>query len=89
MSEEKILFTAIFTHYEHIEENIFDQISHYKNIRTRDGCIVKKLLSLSPELTKTIVGHLTRGEYISFLANVEFTNIEFTYPHALRNSNII
>lgn len=83
MSEEKTVFTAVFVSYERLEDSIFDQISHYKDVRTRDGCVVKNSLFLPPEITKKIVGHLTRGEYISFLANVEFSNIEFQYPHAL------
>lgn len=83
MIDNKITFTATFIKYEHSEASIWGSISHYKDIRTRNGCIVKKWLSLPADITRNIVGHLTRGEIISFTADVVFTNIEFQYPNAL------
>lgn len=83
MLDKKITFTAMFTKYEHSEGFIYGSISYYRDVRTRDGCIVKKWLSLPADITRNIVGHLTRGEVISFTADVGFTNIEFQYPNAL------
>lgn len=42
-------------------------------------------LVFDEEISSKIVGHLTFGEYVTFLADIEFKNIEFEYPHKLSN----
>ena len=83
MIDKKIMFTAMFIEHERSETSIYDSISHFRDVRTKGGFIVKKWLSLSADIMRNIVGHLTRGEVINFTADVVFTNIEFQYPNAL------
>jgi len=46
---------------------------------------VSQKLVFDEEISSKIVGHLTFGEYVTFLADIEFKNIEFEYPHKLSN----
>jgi len=83
MSKEKSIITAIFNHYEYKPNKLFNKILHFKNVRSEEGEIIKREWTLDEStLDKQIVGHLTRGEIVSFKANIEFMNIEFCYPHA-------
>lgn len=82
MSESKSLFTAVFERYEPSTESI-KQKTHFREVRTRDGSIVSRKLVFNEDTSSKIVGHLTFGEYIAFIADIEFKNIEFQYPHSL------
>jgi hypothetical protein len=80
MMESRTLFTAIFDRYEQCKESI-RQHTHFRDVRTRDGCIVARKLVFDKDTSSRIVGHLTMGEYIAFIADIEFKNIEFQHPH--------
>lgn len=78
----KKLFTAVFERYEH-GTGLFKKKTHFRDVRLREGGLVAKKLVFDEETSSKITGHLTIGEYIAFLADVEFKNIEFQYPHSL------
>lgn len=80
MSEEKTLFTAVFERYEYIKDSL-DKKVYLRDVRLRDGSSIRKQLILDETHSKKIQGHLSLGEYIAFLADLEFKNIEFQYPH--------
>lgn len=76
----KTMFTAVFKRYEYTD-NVLEQVSYFTDIRTRDGSLVKKFCVFDESTTGKIEGHLTLGEYVAFLADVEFKDIEFCRPH--------
>jgi hypothetical protein len=78
--ECRSLFTAVFEKYEQGME-LLKQKTHFRDVRLREGGLVAKKLVFNEETSGKITGHLTIGEYIAFLADVEFKNIEFQYPH--------
>lgn len=78
----KKLFTAVFERYEH-GTGLFEKKTHFRDVRLRTGGLVADKLVFSEEDSGKIQGHLTLGEYVAFLADVEFKNIEFQYPHSL------
>ena len=78
--ESRSLFTAVFERYEQGIE-LLKQKTHFRDVRLREGGLVAKKLVFNEETSGKITGHLTIGEYIAFLADVEFKNIEFQYPH--------
>jgi hypothetical protein len=80
--ESRSLFTAVFERYEQSME-LLKQKTHFRDVRVREGGLVTKKLVFDEEISSKITGHLTIGEYIAFLADVEFKNIEFQYPHSL------
>lgn len=80
--ESRSLFTAVFERYEQGKE-LLKQKTHFRDVRLREGGLVAKKLVFDEEISAKIVGYLTIGEYIAFLADVEFKNIEFQYPHSL------
>mgnify|MGYP003442287194 FL=1 len=80
--ESRSLFTAVFERYEQGME-LLKQKTHFRDVRLREGGLVAKKLVFNEETSGKITGHLTIGEYIAFLADVEFKNIEFQYPHSL------
>lgn len=82
MTENRILFTAVFEKYESSTE-LFKKKTHFRDVRLREGGLVAKRLVFDEEISGKITGHLTIGEYVAFLADVEFKNIEFQYPHSL------
>lgn len=78
----KKLFTAVFERYEYGKE-LLEKKTHFRDVRLRTGGLVADRLVFDEEDSGKIQGHLTLGEYVAFLADVEFKNIEFQYPHSL------
>ena len=84
--KNKGLFTAVFERYERNTESV-KQKTHFRNVRTKDGLIVSRKLVFNEDTSSKIVGYLTIGEYVAFLADIadiEFKNIEFQYPHSCK-----
>jgi hypothetical protein len=82
--ESKSLFTAVFEKYEYGKE-VLRKKTHFRDVRVREGGLVSRKLVFDEEVSSKIVGHLTFGEYVAFIADIEFKNIEFEYPHKLSN----
>lgn len=78
--ENRSLFTAVFERYEQSME-LLKQRTHFRDVRLREGGLVAKRLVFDEETSAKIIGHLSIGEYVAFLADLEFKNIEFQYPH--------
>lgn len=78
----KKLFTAVFERYE-CGKGVFERKTHFRDVRLRTGGLVADRLVFDEGDNGKIQGHLTLGEYVAFLADVEFKNIEFQYPHSL------
>lgn len=83
-AETRGLFTAIFEKYEYGKE-VLRKKTHFRDVRVREGGLVSRKLVFDENVSSKIVGHLTFGEYVAFLADIEFRNIEFEYPHKLSN----
>jgi hypothetical protein len=84
MLKEKSTIIAVFDYYKYKPNDLFNKILHFKNIRSEECGIIKREWALDEgTLDKQIVGHLTRGEIVSFKAYIEFMDIEFCYPHSL------
>lgn len=80
--EPREMFSAVFERYEQSKE-LLKQKTHFRDVRLREGGFVTRKLVFDEDTSSKIVGHLTTGEYIAFIADVEFKNIEFKYPHSL------
>lgn len=82
MSEEKSSYTTIFMRYEYSRDDIFNKILHCREARTAKGHAVKQKFILDEaSLPEPFIGHITNGATISFEAEIEFKNIEISYPH--------
>lgn len=80
----KKLFTAVFERYE-TDAELLKQKTHFRDVRLRNAELVADKLVFDEEDSGKIQGHLTLGEYVAFLADVDFKNIEFQYPHQIIN----
>lgn len=78
--DNRDLFTAVFERYEESKE-LFKRKTHFRDVRLREGGLVTKYLVFDEDVSSKIVGNLTFGKYIAFLADIEFKNIEFQPPH--------
>ena len=76
----RVLFTAVFERYEK-GKKLFEQKTHFREVRTENGSLVARNVVFNEEITARIQAHLTIGEYVSFIANTDFKDIEFQYPH--------
>tara|TARA_R110000868_G_scaffold46022_2_gene152322 strand:- start:593 stop:1057 length:465 start_codon:yes stop_codon:yes gene_type:complete len=85
--ESKTLFTAVFERYEYGKE-LLRKKTYFRSVRLKDGGFVSQELVFDEDVSSKIVGHLTFGEYITFIADIEFKNIEFEYPHKLSNEEL-
>jgi len=84
--KDKRLFTAMFEKYEDGCTTL-GRRTHFREVRLREGGIVRDKLVFNEETSGKIVGHLTIGEYIAFFADVAFNNIEFQYPHSMESKD--
>jgi hypothetical protein len=73
--ESRDLFTGIFVKYENVED-IFNSATHFKEVRTRFGGVVKDNLIFDKDHSATMP--MTKPEgYVAFVADLEFQNVEF------------
>ena len=78
---DKTEFTAVFERHE-AGKVLFEGLTHFRDVRSGESSnIIAKKVVFNAETSNKIIGHLTLGEYVTFLADVEFKNIEFKYPH--------
>ena len=80
---DKELYTAIFDHLiEDVETK--NKTVYLKDVRHRLGGLIKDNLVFTEKSASKVIGafapHLSSGEYIAFLADIEFKNVEFKYP---------
>ncbi len=76
MKETRELFSAIFEKYDNASYPTKTK-TYFIDVRSREGGVVKKQLILDEQISSTIPKELNLGEYIAFLADIEFKNIQF------------
>ena len=73
--ENRDLFTAIFVKYSD-SSDIPNSATHFKEVRTRFGGVVKDNLTFDKDNSSTMPKTQSDG-YVAFVANLEFQNVEF------------
>jgi hypothetical protein len=84
--DSKTLFTAVFDRYEYRKE-VLRKKTHFRDVRVREGGLVSRKLVFDENVSSKILGHLTFGEYVAFIADIEFKNIEFKFKISMNNYN--
>jgi len=74
--EPKEMFSAVFEKYDNASE-AHKRKTHFSDVRSREGGIVKKYIVFDEKVSSTIPKELSLGEFVAFLADVEFKNIQF------------
>lgn len=83
MLKKRSSYTAIFNHYEKVIK--LKRKIYFRELRTSpEGVLVVEEWILDKETASRIIGHLTSGEIVSFTADEDLKNIEFSYPHGIR-----
>lgn len=75
-TDTRQMFTAVFSKYEYGDKPVGNR-TVFSDIRSREGGIVKRHVVFDEEISGTIPKELSIGEYVSFLADVEFRNVQF------------
>lgn len=76
MKDIRTMFSAVFEKYDNTSE-LHKRKTHFSDVRSREGGVVKKYLVFDEEVSKTIPKELSLGEYVAFLADIEFKNVQF------------
>jgi hypothetical protein len=76
MKETRELFSAIFEKYDNSSFPTKTK-TYFIDVRSREGGVVKKHLIFDEQISSTIPTKLTLGEYVAFLADIEFKNVQF------------
>jgi hypothetical protein len=76
MKETRELFSAIFEKYDNSSCPTKSK-TYFIDIRSREGGVVKKHLIFDEQISSTIPKELSLGDYVSFLADIEFKNVKF------------
>ena len=76
MKDVREMFSAVFEKYDNTSE-LHKRKTHFSDVRSREGGMVKKYLVFDEEVSKTIPKELSLGEYVAFLADIEFKNVQF------------
>ena len=76
MKETRELFSAIFEKYDNGSCPTKTK-TYFIDVRSRKGGVVKKRLVFDVRISSTIPKELILGEYVAFLADIEFKNVQF------------
>jgi hypothetical protein len=77
MKETRELFSAIFEKYDNVSCPTKTK-TYFIDVRSREGGVVKKhLIIFDEQISSTIPKELSLGEYVAFLADIEFKNVQF------------
>ena len=76
MKETRELFSAIFEKYGNSSCPTKTK-TYFINVRSREGGVVKKYLIFNEQISSIIPKELSLGEYVVFLADIEFRNVQF------------
>ncbi len=82
MSANRSSYSAKFINYEYLSSDFKYRRLNFKDVRDSRGIVVKNILCIDESESLIIIGHLNYGDIVSFTADVNFTNIEFCYPHS-------
>jgi len=76
MKETRELFSAIFEKYDN--SSCPTKIkTYFIDVRSREGGVVKKHLIFDEQISSIIPKKLNLGDYVAFLADIEFKNVQF------------
>lgn len=76
------MFSAVFEKYDNASQ-MSKRKTHFSDVRSREGGVVKKYLVFDEEVSFTIPKELSLGEYVAFLADLEFKNVQFLNVYEL------
>ena len=76
MKETRELFSAIFEKSDNSSCPTKTK-TYFIDVRSREGGVVKKQLIFDEQISSTIPKKLTLGDYVAFLADIEFKNVQF------------
>jgi hypothetical protein len=76
MKETRELFSAIFEKYDNSSSPTKTKTC-FIDVRSREGGVVKKYLVFDELISSTIPKELILGEFVAFLADIEFKNVQF------------
>jgi len=76
MKKTRELFSAIFEKYDNASCPTKTK-TYFIDVRSREGGVVKKRLVFDVQISSTIPEKLSLGEYVAFLADIEFKNVQF------------
>ena len=74
--ETRLLFSAIFEKYDNSTCPTKTKTC-FIDVRSREGGVVKKHLVFDDQISSTIPKKLILGDYVSFLVDIEFKNVQF------------
>lgn len=80
--ESREIFTAVFEKYDNACKTHKRKI-HFSDVKSRDGGVVKKYVVFDEKILSTIPKKLSLGEYVAFLADIEFRNVQFLNVYEL------
>lgn len=76
MKETRELFSAIFEKYGNSSCPTKTK-TYFIDVRSREGGVVKKYLIFNEQISSIIPKKLSLGEYVVFLVDIEFRNVQF------------
>jgi len=76
MKKTRELFSAIFEKYDNFSCPTKTK-TYFIDVRSREGGVVKNQLIFDEQISLIIPKELRLGEYVAFLADIEFRNVHF------------
>ena len=76
MKETRELFSAIFEKYDNSSCPTKTK-TYFIDVKSREGGVVKKYLIFDEKISSSISKELSLDEYVAFLADIEFKNVQF------------
>ena len=73
MKEPRKMFSAVFEKYDNAS-CLSKSKTYFSDVRSREVGVVKKYLVFDEQISSTIPKELSLGEYVAFLADLEFKN---------------
>ena len=82
MKEPREMFSAVFEKYDSETELAKNSIQLF-DIRSRKGGVIKDNLVLEEKEVAKMPKNLSHGDYVAFLADLEFRNVQFLTVYEL------
>lgn len=79
--KDKEMFSALFKEYKDFEGK---KEIHLYDVRARTGSTIKKIIKFLETEVRNMPNNLREKDYVAFLADVEFRNVEFMNIFELR-----
>ena len=82
MLPSKTSYSAKYISYKILNGNINYRRLYFKNVRNVEGDIIKEDFFIDESEELKAIGYLSHGVIVSFMADEDWENIEFCYPHS-------